>query len=149
MFRKRKTWIDELNELFRNFEVNSDSLFYPQMTNNGNVKRENYSNEMGDWEKETFTSNDGTFVQTKIYYKPLEPINDKQDPTKLSLKEQLRKAVENEEFEKAAELRDKIKKLDETNHKITDLKEKLQKAIDEEDFEEAIKLRDKIKKFKE
>ena len=51
------------------------------------------------------------------------------------------------EFEKAAELRDKIKSLEVNQEKIDDLKQKLKESIENEDFEESIKLRDQIKNF--
>ena len=64
-----------------------------------------------------------------------------------SLKSELQDAVEKQEFEKAVELRDKIKSLEENSEKIQELKSKLQKSIENEDFEKAIELRDKIKKL--
>jgi protein-arginine kinase activator protein McsA len=43
-------------------------------------------------------------------------------------------AVENQEFEKAVELRDKIKSLEENSEKIQKLKSKLQKCIEKGRF---------------
>jgi len=65
----------------------------------------------------------------------------------LNLKTELQTAVETQDFEKAVELRDKIKSLEENGEKIQKLKSKLQKCIEKEEFEKAIELRDEIKKL--
>lgn len=64
-----------------------------------------------------------------------------------NLKTELQTAVEAQDFEKAVELRDKIKSLEENSEKIQKLKSKLQESIKKEDFEKAIELRDEIKKL--
>lgn len=65
----------------------------------------------------------------------------------IKLKSELQDAVESQDFEKAVELRDKIKSIEENGEKISNLQTKLQKAIDKQDFEKAIELRDEIKKL--
>ena len=65
----------------------------------------------------------------------------------LNLKTELQTAVETQDFEKAVELRDKIKSLEENSEKIQKLKSKLQECIEKEEFEKAIELRDEIKKL--
>ena len=49
--------------------------------------------------------------------------------------------------EKAIELRDQIKILEDNKQKISELKIKLKEAISQQDFETAIKLRDELKSF--
>jgi len=56
--------------------------------------------------------------------------------------------VVKQEFERAAELRDKIKKLEKSKDEINKLQTELDDAISKQDFESAIKLRDKINKMK-
>jgi len=148
MFRRRKTWIDELNDLFKDFNFNSDYLFYPQTDRTGNTEKKNYSTEIGEWEKETFTSNDRSFVQTKIYFTPRGFEEKMMNPENMDLKNQLRIAVENEDFEKAAELRDQIKNLEKNKEEISNLNSELQKAISEQNFERAIEIRDQLKELK-
>jgi protein-arginine kinase activator protein McsA len=52
------------------------------------------------------------------------------------------------EFEKAVELRDKIRKFESNQNELLELQGKLDEAISKQDFESAIKLRDKINKMK-
>jgi protein-arginine kinase activator protein McsA len=64
------------------------------------------------------------------------------------LRKQLNQCIEEQDFEKAVELRDRIKVLEENGEKILELETKLQKSIQTQNFEEAIKLRDEIKSLK-
>ena len=66
----------------------------------------------------------------------------------VDLKQQLEECVENQDFEKAVEIRDRIKSLEKNGEKLKELETKLQKSISKQDFEEAIKLRDEIKSLK-
>ena len=63
------------------------------------------------------------------------------------MKSQLETSIEEQNFEKAAELRDKIKSLETDKEKILELQSELKKAVDHQDFERAIELRDEIKKL--
>lgn len=135
---------NDFNELFNSF----DRLFGTQPII-GKIKTENGSDNSGDWKKEIFTSNDGMFTVTnftRVYGKDLNP--SKQISEIDLLKSNLDLAVKNEEFEKAIELRDKIKNLETNSKNIKELEEKLNLAIKSEDFEQAINLRDEIKKLK-
>ena len=97
----------------------------------------------GEWKTQTKVSDDGTMKITTYYYD-----NAKTNPTSKNLKQQLEIAIENEDFEKAVELRDQIKKL-ETNQKVIDkLEEELKKSIEEQNFEKSIEIRDQLKKLK-
>ena len=57
-------------------------------------------------------------------------------------------AVEKQDFEKAVELRDKIKKLEDNKEELSKLNNELNECIKKQDFENAIVVRDKIKKLK-
>ena len=63
------------------------------------------------------------------------------------LRKELQNAVNLQEFEKAVELRDKIKNLEDNKVKLEDLNLQLTKAVDQQDYEKAIQLRDEIKKL--
>jgi excinuclease UvrABC helicase subunit UvrB len=104
--------------------------------------------ENGNWKKETYSSNDG-MIQITSFVRTSEGGERKKDTNSLeSLKKQLQRAVQNQEFEQAVELRDKIKTLEQNKEKIIDLELQLKKAIDLQEFEKAIELRDELKKLK-
>lgn len=144
MFGKRR-----FNSLFGDFdsmfnELNSmfnDNQFYVT----GKRKVEHGNDDNGEWTKESFTSNDGMYSMTTIIRNNSNVSNPSKSNTKVnSLKSELEKAVEEQEFEKAAKLRDQIKSLEVNQDKIDKLKSDLKKSISEQDFETAIKLRDEI-----
>jgi protein-arginine kinase activator protein McsA len=60
----------------------------------------------------------------------------------------LQKAIDEQEFEMAVELRDRIKSLEENKDKIAALENDLKEAINKQDFEKAIEIRDGLKKLK-
>lgn len=145
MFGKRR-----FNGLFGDFdsmfnELNSmfnDNQYYVT----GKRKVASGTDENGDWTKESFTSNDGTYMVTTVIrgntnYNKTKPENNKT----YNLKVELERAVEEQEFEKAAKLRDQIKSIELNTDKINKLKSELDESISNQDFETAIKLRDKIK----
>jgi len=147
MFGKRR-----FNSLFGDFdsmfnELNSlfnENQFY--VTGKRNV--ENGSDENGEWSKESFISDDGTYMITTIVRNNSNPTKTNKSNNKVSsLKNELEKAVESQEFEKAAELRDQIKNLEVNQDKINKLKSELEESITKQDFENAIKLRDQIKEL--
>lgn len=146
MFGRRKNFfgLNNLDSLFN--EMNS--MFDEPFVIKGKSNVENGSDENGDWTKQTFTSNDGSYSITSVvrYY------NEEQTPSKNTdelskLKFQLNKAIEEQEFEEAAKLRDQINSLELNKEKINDLKHQLDEAVKNEDFEKAIQLRDEIKKI--
>ena len=57
-------------------------------------------------------------------------------------------AVEEQDFEKAVELRDKIKSLEKNKEKISELEKKLSECVEKQEYEKAIEYRDKIKALK-
>ena len=123
MFGNRRSY----NDIFRAF----DEMFTQLTPSNG------------EWKTQSKISDDGTMKITTYYYD-----NAKTNPTSKNLKQQLEIAIENEDFEKAVELRDQIKKL-ETNQKVIDkLEADLKKSIEEQNFEKSIEIRDQLKKLK-
>ena len=141
--------------LFRNFyninrmlrELNSfdDSFFENHKHLNGDEKIESGNDENGEWEKKTFISDDGMFSYSFFTKRSG---NKRELDTISGLKKQLDHAVETQEFERAVELRDKIKKLEENKEEIQRLNLELNEYIKNQDFENAIIVRDKIKKLK-
>lgn len=97
----------------------------------------------GEWKTQTKVSDDGTMKITTYYYDKT-----KSDPNSKNLKQQLEIAIENEDFEKAVELRDQIKKMETNQKEIGKLEEELKKSIEEQNFEKSIEIRDQLKKLK-
>lgn len=123
MFGNRRSY----NDIFRAF----DEMFTQLTPNNG------------EWKTQTKVSEDGTMKITTYYHD-----NTKTNPTSKNLKQQLEIAIENEDFEKAVELRDQIKKLEINQKEIDKLEEELKKSIEEQNFEKSIEIRDQLKKLK-
>jgi protein-arginine kinase activator protein McsA len=146
MFGRRKFGFGDFDSLFNDLNnMMNEPLFIKGKTN-----VESGSDENGQWTKETFTSVDGSYSVTSIV-RNLRPTISKSNKgvDEISyLKNQLDTAIEEQNFEKAAELRDKIKSLESNKEKIQELETELKKAIENEDFEKAIEIRDEIKTFK-
>ena len=123
MFGNRRSY----NDIFRAF----DEMFSQFNPNNG------------EWKTQSKVSEDGTMKITTYYYD-----NTKTTPTSKNLKQQLEIAIENEDFEKAVELRDQIKKLESNQKEIDKLEEELKKSIEEQNFEKSIEIRDQLRKLK-
>ena len=143
--RNRKSMDDLMNEL--------NSMFNEPMFITGKTNVEKGSDENGEWSKETFTSSDGTYKITsvvRVMGGDGSPIKNKksQNGELEILKSRLEKAVEEQDFEKAVELRDRIKSLENNQDKITELETELKESIEKQDFERAIKIRDEIKNLK-
>jgi protein arginine kinase activator len=68
-------------------------------------------------------------------------------------KDRLKRAIETEDFEEAARLRDRIRDLEEKKvgapANLKELRDRLKRAIETEDFEEATRLRDRIRDLEE
>lgn len=134
----------ELNDLYsRNGMFNFDELGMF-----GDAKTQKGSDKFGDWKETTFTSEDGTMSFTSYVRTYGDTISQKDTNDIRTLKEEMEVAIEEQDFESAAKIRDKIKHLEENQEKISELEDKLNKAIKEHDFEEAIKYRDKLKELK-
>jgi protein-arginine kinase activator protein McsA len=114
------------NELF-----NSENPFFNGLNNN--------------FEKRTYKSEDGSITFT--YITNVKGDLNKSDELYL-LKQKLDLAVEEQNFEEAVELRDKIKNLEENKEKISGLKKELDECIKTQNFERAIELRDELNSLK-
>ena len=97
------------------------------------------------FEKKTYLSEDGSMSFTYITTKG----NRQNESDELSqLKQKLDLAVEEQKFEDAVVLRDKIKNLEENVGIINELNNELNNCIKTQDFERAIEIRDKINSLK-
>ncbi len=97
------------------------------------------------FERKSYISDDGTFSYTMFTNK----FNTRTKPDEISLlKQNLDDAVNEQDFEKAVELRDKIKNLEKNKEKINKLQKELDESIKTQNFERAIELRDKINSLK-
>lgn len=139
-----KEMMDELDELLGGTKINFNSI-----SDEITEKTEKGSGENGEWIKTTYSSPDGMFryiitTSSNNYPKTKTP---KESDVLTSLRKDLEKAVDAQEFEKACELRDKINNIEINKDKIAELQLQLNKSIKEQNFEESIKLRDEIKKL--
>jgi excinuclease UvrABC helicase subunit UvrB len=143
MFRRRKNF----NDLFSEFDsmLNQfDSIFEGSSPK---TLKEEGTDELGDWSKETYKSEDGSiyitnFVRTSGSGQP------RKNGTLEQLKMKLQESIETEDFEVAVKLRDQIKTFESNKEKINKLDLELKDAIKEQNFERAVELRDEIKKLK-
>ena len=103
-----------------------------------------FDSRLGEWKSQTKVSEDGTMKVT-TYYRSNEPRKTKDS---YGLKRQLEIAIENEDFEKAVEIRDQIKKLESNQEAINKLEEELKQSIKDHNFERSIEIRDELKELK-
>jgi len=146
LFGKRKSLKEIMNELDE--MIGSFNHEFSSITDEESQSNEG-SDENGEWKTETYTSPNGMFryVITTTYGTPNKKSPKETDEISL-LKKEIENYVENQEFEKAAEVRDKIKKLEKNKDEVKKLQTELDEVISKQDFESAIKLRDKINKMK-
>jgi excinuclease UvrABC helicase subunit UvrB len=141
MFGRRKNF----NDIFREFDAmfgQFDSMFGNTPSN---LSKENGSDELGDWTKETYASEDGSiFITNFIRTGNSSP---KKNNSLEKLKSQLNLAIESENFEEAVKLRDQIKKFENNKEQLEKLQLELKKSISEQNFEKCIELREEIKKL--
>ena len=113
-----------------------------------NIKYDKLNNDASEIRKTIREGKDGIF--TTIYY-VLNPNEEtKWSSPKSEIKElerYLEECVKNQNYEKAAELRDKIKSLKNNSSKIDSLKKEMDIAIQEQNFERAIEIRDELKRI--
>ena len=135
--------------LFRNFKdfdrlfKEFDELFFDKSTSNDKPNIVTGSDKNGEWEKRTYVSDNGLFSYSYFTRKPKNNIDEIS-----KLKNELDLSVEKQDFERAVELRDKIKNLEINKEEISKLNSELNESIQKQDFENAIILRDKLKKLK-
>ena len=124
MFGNRRNY----NDIFRAF----DEMF------------SHFDLNQGEWKSQSKVSDDGT-IKVTTYYRG----GDSSKSTGLeSLKSQLERAIENEDFESAVKLRDQIKNFEKNQKSIEKLELELKKSIENQEFEKSIELRDQIKNLK-
>jgi protein-arginine kinase activator protein McsA len=103
-----------------------------------------FDSQLGEWKSETRVSEDGT-IKVTSFYRSSEPKTSKGSN---GLKRQLELAIENEDFEKAVEIRDQIRKMETNQETISKLEEELKQTINDHNFERSIEIRDELKKLK-
>jgi len=136
-----KQMMDEINEMFGDFDPNFRSSL--------EHKTETGTHEGMDWEKETFSSPDGRITYIVTTSSMGSPKKQRKNGSSLeSLKQQLDKAVEKEDFHLAIYLRDKIKNFERDQEEIKKVEDELKECIEKQDFEKAIELRDQLRKMK-
>lgn len=140
-----KEMMQELDEMMESLNLEETTKPIGEATE----KTEKGSDENGDWIRTTYTSPSGfRYTMTTTYYNGGPQSSNKPKNELSLLKRQLEKAVEEQDFEKAVELRDKIKNFETNKQEIEKLETDLKTAVDSQDFETAIKIRDEIKKLK-
>jgi excinuclease UvrABC nuclease subunit len=128
---------------FMNFFNQFESFFNDFEKFNGLNLNEMGLDENGEWVKKTFSSDDGSIKLVSF----TRVANTKQNYRVEDLKKQMEVFVENQEFEKAAELRDLIKSIECNKEKKVDLEKELELAVKSQNFEKAIWIRDQLKKM--
>jgi protein-arginine kinase activator protein McsA len=121
---------NKFNRLFDDFFSRNESFNFDQfLTGDNNL------------EKRVYTNEDGSV--NVVYIK-----NGKNRNEIDGLKQKLDMAIENQEFELAVELRDRIKNLEQNQEEIKKLNDELKNHIQNQDFEKCIEVRDKINTLK-
>ena len=120
---------------FRNFDKIFNEMFSERMSLSSSFLDDK------NWTKKTYKSPDGSFSYTYM-------TRNTEGDDLIDLKDKLILAIEDQNFEEAVELRDKIKKLEENKEKIFELQSKLDESIKNQEFEKSIEYRDQINKLK-
>lgn len=138
-----RKFFSDFDSIFNN---DFESFFNQPIRVVGETKTEKGQDSKGEWVKQTFTSKDGLYKVTSFVRTSGLKNQESNLSTKIGdLKSELEACVEKQEFEKAAELRDKIKEIESNKEKVESLKKDLENAIKEENFEKAIEIRDTLK----
>lgn len=143
---KFRNFFGDFDSFFNDF----DSYFNQPFNMMGETKTEKGEDSKGEWVKQTFTSKDGSVKMTTYVRSSSSLPTKKSNKTSVKigdLKTELEKCVEKQDFEKAAELRDLIKSIEDNKSEIDALNKQLDKLVKEQNFEKAIEIRDKIKKL--
>jgi hypothetical protein len=131
------------NKLIKKYKMINWDEFDKMFDNMFSFKSDFFND--NNWTKRTYKSPDGKYSFT--YMSKGFNSNQKSDELNI-LKNDLEKAVAEQEFEKAVELRDKIKTLEKNKEKISELEKKLSECVEKQDYEKAIEYRDKINALK-
>ena len=155
MFGRGDSFDDLFNELNNMF--GRSNPFGGGFGIHGKNNVEKGKDENGEWNKETFTSNDGkvvitSFIRTSgfdddMLMNPFK--NKKQKDNGLEgLQKELQLAIESEDYELAIAIRDKIKQRENSQESIDKLEAELKQVIADHNFERAIEIREELKKLK-
>jgi len=142
-------YLKNLDEVMRDFFSNYVSYTYPLNKVMGETKTESGVDENGEWTKTVYQTPDGSYSSVSFIRFGSESNTPVVSESKKvsSLKKELDTLIKNQDFEKACEVRDQIKKLETNKSEIEKLRKELEDSIKNENFEDSIKLRDKIKKL--
>jgi len=138
-----KNFFSDFDSFFDEFDKFFNQPFKP-MRIVGDVKNEEGEDENGKWSKQTFSSKDGS-VQMVTFSRKFGTDTNTKNKGIDKLKIELEECVEKQEYERAAELRDQIKLIEQNKEKILSLKKELEQSVKEQNFEKAIELRDQLK----
>ena len=154
MFGRGDSFDDLFNELNNMF--GSRNPFGGSFQFKGQNKTESGKDEIGNWTKETFESEDGSimitsFIRTshadsdlKNFFKSSKPKYSGVE----GLKKELQTAIDNEDYELAIAIRDKIKQRENSQEAIDKLEKELKEVIGNHNFERAIEIREELKKLR-
>jgi len=106
-------------------------------------KTEKLTKDSGKWKKQSYTSKDGSISVVKYVLE-----NETESEDIKELQRQLDIVVENQDYETAAVLRDKIKFLKNESDEMQKLEKELETLVKEQNFEKAIEVRNKINSIK-
>jgi excinuclease UvrABC helicase subunit UvrB len=137
MFYQNHLFYKILFDFLNEFESKSSNDFF------GDFKKEKISTDSGLWDKESYASRDGSIKIVKYMLDNESKFNDVSE-----LKNKLEIAVEKQDFETAAILRDKINSLKNNKQELSRLEKELDSLVKEQNFEEAIEVRNKINSIK-
>lgn len=131
-------------EFNKKFEEILKDLF-----NDKNSFFDNFSEKTGDWKKFINKSKDGFLTSIMYVFEPNEESNDLVEGSRKikSLQRELDRCIKEQNFERAAVLRDEIKELSDNKSKISELQKEMEVCIKEQNFERAIEIRDELKKI--
>ena len=155
MFGRGDSFDDLFNELNNMFGRNNP--FGGRFGIHGKNNIEKGKDENGEWNKETFTSEDGKIVITSFVRNSgfdddmmtnMFKSRKKQEVSGYRLKSELQRSIENEDYELAIAIRDKMKKLENSQEEIEKLENELKQVISDHNFERAIEIREVLKKLK-
>ena len=128
------------------FNFNRFNRLFDDFFNGNDVFNFNQFFDYGDnFEKKVYRSDDGS---VNVVYIRNKERNQKDTNQVDFLKQKLELAIENQDFELAVELRDKIKVLEQNQDEIKKLNDELDTHIKNQDFEKCIEIRNKINSLK-
>lgn len=129
--------------MFNDFDsILNEIMAYGAFPTIASTETESGKDSKGNWKRTTMKTNDGR-VQVTYFTR------DSTSESKISsLQNEMKRAVDIQDFEKALILRDQIKELQKMENMVMDLEGELKEAVKKQNFERAIELRDELKKLK-